>query len=235
MALPQLNSTPKYTMTIPSLKKEVRYRPYLVKEEKILMMAFESGDKTQTLNAVVDTIFSCLEDDVTLRPSSLTTFDVEYMFTQIRAKSVGEVAKIRIKCTHCGEFNDAEVDLEDIEMKVEKEPIIKLTDEVSLKMKYPSYKDLLSKDLEAQDQLKLGFEMITDCIESIMTEDTQHLVRDQSKSEMENFIESLTTDQFGKITAFLNNIPRMTKVHEFKCVKCGEDNTVKLEGMSDFF
>jgi len=235
MALPKLNATPKYELTIPSLNIPVRYRPYLVKEEKVLMMSFESGDKKATLNAVVDTIFSCLEENNNIRPDSLTTFDVEYMFTQIRAKSVGEVARIKVKCTHCDHYNDQEVDLESVQVEVPKQNIIELTDDISIKMKYPSYKILVSKDLESDKQIELGFEMLAECIDTIMTQEEQFIVKDQTKEELQEFIESFTTEQFEKIVNFLNGIPKMEKVLEFNCVSCGEENKVKLEGMSDFF
>jgi hypothetical protein len=235
MALPKLNAVPKYELTIPSLGKQVKYRPYLVKEEKVLMMSFESGDKRATLNAVVDTIFSCLEENNGISPSSLTTFDVEYMFTQIRAKSVGEVARIRVKCNHCEHFNDQEVDLESVGVDIPKTNVIDLTEDISIKMKYPSYKVLITKDLESENQIELGFDMITECIESIRTADEQFIVKDQSKEELQEFIESFTTDQFEKIVNFLNTMPKMEKVLEFNCISCGEENKVKLEGMSDFF
>ena len=96
MALPKLNDSPKYEMVIPSLKQTVRYRPYLVKEEKVLLMAFESNDSSQAMNAIIDTILVCIDEDV--KRETLTTFDVEYMFTQIRSKSVGETSKVNVKC-----------------------------------------------------------------------------------------------------------------------------------------
>ena len=235
MSLPKLNATPKYELTIPSLNKPVRYRPYLVKEEKVLMMSFESGDKKATLNAVVDTIFSCLEENNGINPNSLTTFDVEYMFTQIRAKSVGEVARIKVKCNSCGHYNDQEIDLESVQVEVPKENIIELTEDISIKMKYPSYRILITKDLESEKQIELGFDMIAECIDTIMTPEEQFVVKDQPKEELQEFIESFTTDQFEKIVNFLNGIPKMKKVLEFTCVSCNEDNKVKLEGMSDFF
>lgn len=235
MALPKLNATPKYELTIPSLNKPIRYRPYLVKEEKVLMMSFESGDKKATLNAVVDTIMSCLEENNDINPNALTTFDIEYMFTQIRAKSVGEVARIRVKCNHCEHFNDQEVDLETIQIEVPKENIIGLTEDISIKMRYPSYKILVTKDLDSENQIELGFDMISECIESIRTPEEQFIVKDQPKEELQEFIESFTTDQFEKIVNFLNTMPKMEKVLEFNCASCKEDNKVKLEGMSDFF
>ena len=106
MALPKLNDAPKYEIAVPSTGQKVRYRPYLVKEEKVLMLAMESQDQRSALNAIVDTIESCVQDD--LNTKDLTTFDVEYLFTQIRSKSVGETAKIGVTCTHCDQQNEIE-------------------------------------------------------------------------------------------------------------------------------
>lgn len=235
MALPKINGTPKFIMNIPSTGKQVRYRPYLVKEEKVLILAFESGDKVQTLNAVVDTIASCLEDGHGVDINKLTTFDVEYMFTQIRSKSVGEVAQLRVKCTECDTFNDQEVDLETITVDVPKASVIKITDDISIKMKYPPYVELIKKDIQSGNQVELGFEMIRECMESIMTDEENFLVKDHDPKDLEEFIESLTSEQFEKMTNFLAEIPTMKKELNFKCVSCGHDNHVMLEGMSDFF
>jgi hypothetical protein len=118
MALPKLNDTPKYDIVIPSTDKKVRYRPYLVKEEKVLMMAMESQDMNAILNAVVDTITACVQEPV--EKDKLTIFDVEYMFTQIRAKSVGETSKVGIKCKHCETSNEVGIDVSSIKINVPK-------------------------------------------------------------------------------------------------------------------
>ena len=141
MALPRVNSSPKYDTMIPSLNKTVHYRPYLVKEEKVLMMALESNDNKQMLNAVVDTIQSCVTEDI--EREKLTSFDVEWLFTKIRSKSVGETSKVSIKCESCDTENEVTIDLNQLKLTEIKEPeVIKLTDQISIKMKYPKYDQL---------------------------------------------------------------------------------------------
>lgn len=236
MALPQLNATPKYSMTVPSLGKEVRYRPYLVKEEKILMMASEAGDQKQLFLAVLETTMACLEQGHGINPNDLTTFDIEYMFTKIRSKSVGEVAKIRVKCVECKTFNDMEVDLEDLRLDIPKAPIIEMSPEISLKMRYPSYKSIMAKDLyEGGDKLKLGFEVIAESIESILLPEEQLLLKDHTEEEIQAFIGGLSGEQFAKISSWVSEIPRVNKDIEFDCLSCEHHNSLKLEGMSDFF
>jgi hypothetical protein len=235
MALPKLNDTPKFITKVPSTGKQVRYRPYLVKEEKVLIMAFESGDKAQTLRAVAETIDACLEEGSGVDVSTLTTFDIEYLFTQIRAKSVGEVAQIRVKCTSCDVYNDQEVDLESVDVEGGKEQTIKINDKISVKMKYPTYEWVIGQDFASDDQVTLGFDMIQECMEAILTEEERFLIKDASKEEVTEFIESLTSEQFKKISSFLSDMPTMKKILEFDCVSCNEHNKVVLEGMSDFF
>ena len=134
MPLPIVNEVPRYTLTVPSTKKEFRYRPFLVKEQKVLLIALESQDNKQILSSIVDTISSCIDEDIDL--SSLTTFDVEYMFTRIRAKSVGETSKIIVKCSECEADNEHEVQLDQITVDVpDKIQNIQLNDKYTLKLK----------------------------------------------------------------------------------------------------
>lgn len=239
MALPKLNDTPKYQMVVPSTGKTVRYRPYLVKEEKILMMAFEGGDVKQSLSAVADVIICCLEENSGVQKNKLTTFDVEYMFTQIRAKSVGELSDILIACrgTECKHKSPVKVDLEKVRVTgLDKSTIIELTPEISVQMTYPSYKLILTKDL---DQLETNpemiYDLIVDCIEAILTEDNRILAKDESREELVNFVESFTSSQSNKMQQFFSDIPTMQQEITFNCEKCLKENQITLSGMSDFF
>ena len=147
MALPKLNDKPKYELTVPSTGTKIRFRPYLVKEEKILMLAMESEDKKATVNAIVDTIMACVDGDE-IDENKLTSFDVEYMFLNIRAKSVGEVSKLRVLCQDDGKtYANVEIDLNEIQVTVNDEHTnkIELTDEMGVIMKYPSI-DSFSKN-----------------------------------------------------------------------------------------
>jgi hypothetical protein len=235
MALPKLNDTPKYDIVIPSQNKKVKYRPYLVKEEKVLMMAMESQDMNAILNAVVDTITACVQNDI--EKDKLTIFDVEYMFTQIRAKSVGETSKVGIKCKHCETSNEIAIDVSSIKIDVPKiSNTIELTSEITLEMKWPSYDDLISLGIkDTKSMAQNAFAMIGKCIAAIHTNDERISTKDVPSEELEEFIDSMTKDQFQKVSAYIEQMPRLIHNVDFNCVSCGETNNIKLEGMSDFF
>lgn len=233
MALPKLNDTPKYTIEVPSTGKQVRYRPYLVKEEKVLMMAFETGDQKQSLSAIVDTLKSCIEDNIDV--NTLTTFDIEYLFTQIRSKSVGETATVLLRCTECDHKNESDIDIGSVKVNVppNDSKIIQLTDDISLEMKYPSFSDIQSNDLSG-DELNVGLALVSSCIDAILTPEERVSTKDASKAEVIEFIESMTQDQFKKVGEFLEGMPAMTHVVDFNCQSCGTENKVILKGMQDF-
>lgn len=235
MALPKLNDTPKYQLTIPSTQKQVRFRPYLVKEEKVLLMAFESGDEKATLGAVLDTIESCVEDRI--QRNKLTTFDVEYMFTQIRAKSVGEKSKVGISCEECNYSNDLEIDLEKVHVNQPKDKInlIKLNEDISVEMRYPSYHNLSDVNINLEGSSEGAYKLVSKCIEAIRTSDERIMVDDEPVQDLEDFLESMTSGQFMKLAEFLKTMPRTTYDLNFTCIECGHVNDKKLEGMQNFF
>lgn len=234
MALPKLNDTPSYSMIVPSTGKEVLYRPYLVKEEKILLMAFEANDEKQAMRAMVDVIDSCVKNGVDAK--SLTTFDVEHMFTQIRAKSVGEKANIGIKCSSCEASNEIEIDLGTLNVtKNELGNVIELTDDISVEMRYPSFlemSDAVGVDLKESE---FAYDTITKCIGAIVTEDERYDADDVSKKELTEFVEGLTSAQFIKLGEWLQEMPKLSHTVTFKCNKCEADNEHILEGMQSFF
>lgn len=235
MALPQLNSTPSYRITIPSLGKKTTFRPFLVKEQKALLIAYETQDKTDMVRAITRTIHACIEEPI---EETLTTFDVDYLFTQIRAKSVGEVVDLSIKCEECNASNDISVELDDIQMTHETQSdLIKLTDEVSLKMRYPSYDDFLSNEklLDTESMTESLMELIMVCLDSVLTEEERFSIKDESKEDVVNFIDSMTSDQFERVTEFVQNMPAISKDIEFTCVSCKHENKRTLQGMDDFF
>ena len=235
MALPQLNSTPSYRITIPSLGKKTTFRPFLVKEQKALLIAYETQDKTDMVRAITRTIHACIEEPI---EETLTTFDVDYLFTQIRAKSVGEVVDLSIKCEECNASNDISVELDDIQMTHETQSdLIKLTDEVSLKMRYPSYDDFLSNEklLDTESMTESLMELIMICLDSVLTEEERFSIKDESKEDVVNFIDSMTSDQFERVTEFVQNMPAISKDIEFTCVSCKHENKRTLQGMDDFF
>lgn len=238
MALPKLNDSPIYNLTIPSSKKRVKFRPYLVKEEKVLMMAAESGDLKQAANAVIDTVIACLSDPVSKQ--ELSTFDVEYMFTQIRSKSVGENIEFNMPCEECDVKTDVNLSLSDLKVKVPTKwnAPITLTPEVSVEMKFPSYSELVDTDVLTEEGAvgtETAFKLAAKCINAIVHNDERYLAEDSSEEEMIEFLESMDTKQFEKVLKFINNIPKLTHTLEWNCVGCGEKKMEVLEGLNSFF
>ena len=233
MALPKLNSTPQYSCVIPSTKETLNYRPYLVKEEKILMIAFETGDQKAALNAIINTLEACVDGAV--KVSQLTTFDVEYLFTQIRSRSVGENATILVPCTSCGHKNEVELELTSIEIEYPEnvQTKVQITDDVAVEMKYPSYSDVLSMDFDG-DQTEMGMQILCQSIDAILTEEERVSTKDVSPKEVLEFIESMTSDQFKKMSDFLESLPSLKKDIKQPCLGCGETVERTLKGISDF-
>lgn len=232
MALPKLNSTPSYQTTVPSTGQKVTYRPYLVKEEKVLMIAFETGDQKAALRAVVDTLDACITEDINAK--QLTTFDIEFLFTQVRSKSVGEVASIMIPCSGCTHKNEVDINLADIEVNVsDTSNVFEITPSISVEMQYPSYSTVVDMDFEG-NETEVGFALLTKCLSAILTEDERIDTKDVSEQEVTEFIESMTGDQFKIVSGFLQNMPALQKEVEFGCEKCGESNKTLLKGINDF-
>lgn len=232
MALPKLNDTPQYELVVPSTGNAVRYRPYLVKEEKVLLLAFETQDQKQMMRAMVDTIDACVSETIDKR--SLTTFDVEYMFLQIRGKSVGESATVGLKCGNCEHVEEVQIGLSDIAVtKINKSNVIELTPDISIEMKYPSFMDVADVVDEDKKESAIAFDMIEKSIAAVLTEEER--ITEFSKKEVTDFVESMTSEQLEKISEFVREIPSLQKEVDYKCSKCGEDNHIKLEGISDFF
>ena len=234
MALPKLNDSPKYEMVIPSSKQTVRYRPYLVKEEKVLLMAFESNDSSQAMNAIIDTILVCVDENI--KRETLTTFDVEYMFTQIRSKSVGETSKVNVKCEKCETLNAVTINLAEVELdtpeSVNNE--IELTPEVSIELSYPSADSLISIDKEATQAEKI-LATIVASIDVIKTEEERVSTKDVTKKEVEEFVDGMTGEQFSNLAEYVKDIPTLKENVEFVCENCGHNNSRELVGFTDFF
>jgi len=235
MALPKLNDKPKYELVIPSTKQKVKFRPYLVKEEKVLMLAMESQDQIQIFEAIADTIEACVVGDID--KNMLTTFDIEYMFVKIRTKSVGESIKLSPHCGECEAENEISIGLDDIVVVIpEKNDTIKISDDINIKMRWPSFLSVLSDDVvNDKSETEQTFKMISKCIESVMTEDENMMFKDEPKKDQMEFIESLNNEQFKEIRDFVEKMPSLEHDASYKCNACGHDNELKLKGMSDFF
>ena len=236
MALPQLNDQPKYDLVIPSTKQKVKFRPFLVKEEKVLLMALETQDQSIILNTVVDTIKACVDEEI--NPKKLTTFDVEYSFLQIRSKSVGETAKLNFECSECQNKNEVVVKIDDIQIEVPQlENIIKINDEISVEMQWPSFISVLGDDklINSDSTVDQMFALIRSSIAAIMTNEDRYSTADHTPEELNAFIESMNAEQFGKIRTYVEQMPRLQHEIEFVCTGCSSPNTHLVEGMQNFF
>lgn len=234
MALPKLNDAPKYEVIIPSTKQEIRFRPFLVKEQKILLMALETKDEKSVLSAITDTLTSCIIDDINI--SRLTSFDVEYLFTQIRAKSVGETANMIFKCTECEAENEVDLKLDDIKIEVPiKDMSVKLNDEYTIDMKYPTYLAMLNEEAAAETDVDRIYNTLILCLDKLRTSEEVIEFSTESKKDIMNFVEQLSTVQFEKIMNFVNNIPTLKHELVFNCSSCKHDNRAILQGINDFF
>jgi hypothetical protein len=235
MALPKLD-VPRYETKLPSTGEKVIYRPYLVKEERILMLALESNEQTQMVRAIKDVISSCT--DGVINVDKITMFDLEFMFMKLRSKSVGETTEVSVPCTECETRNPIVVDLEKLTIDVPKDKLakrIKLTDTVGVMMRYPTVNELIQIEADEDTQINTIFKLITICIESIYSGDELFDTKDQSEQELKEFIESLNSDQFNEIKKFVENMPT-AKIHAvFDCSQCKTHNDVEVKGLGNFF
>lgn len=236
MPLPKVES-PKFDLTVPSSSARIQYRPYLVKEEKILMMAMESDDTNQMIRAVKDVISSCVETDG-FDVNELALFDLEYIFTQLRSKSVGESATVGVKCKECDVKNDVDVQLDKVYVDVPStdKKTIKLTDTIGVTLKYPSVNaTVVAQGDTNKSNVERIFDLIVACIDSIYTQDEVFDASEQSEQELKDFIESLNTKQFNKIREFVETIPSASIDVDFMCTSCGKNNSFNIKGLGNFF
>ena len=233
MRLPVIN-TPTYELVVPSTKETLVYRPFLVKEEKILLMAMEEEKDTQLNRALKQVVNNCTFEKVDV--GKLPLFDLEYIFLRIRAKSVGEVAKIQVLCEDDGEtYVPIEVDLESIEVEFQEDHTtkIELTDEIGIEMGYPTFEFLNFKADETEvNQL---FDIIGSSIERVYEGETVYEKADFSKKDLKVFLESLTSEQFLKVQKFFETMPRLRHKIEVVNPKTKKKNEITLEGLQAFF
>ena len=236
MALPKLNNTPKYPVVMPSTKQEVQIRPFVVKEEKILLIAMESQDPRQIANSILDTVTSCIIEDVDDR--TLTSYDVEYLFLQIRSKSVGSMSKVMMKCKECESDTEVVVNIDEIKIDGEVLPKkIKITDDIVLEMKQPTYRDIAKNEnvVGQGNNMDRIFALIHESIDAVQTEDERISFSDVPHGEAIEFLESMTTEQFTKIREYMEKMPAIKHTVDWDCQHCGTHNTITLEGMQSFF
>ena len=236
MALPKID-VPRYPVILPSTGKKYTMRPYLVKEEKVLLLALESQDPAQIALAVRNLITGCIDDKLNL--DDCPSFDIEKLFLELRGISVGETIALTPKCQAegCEEINPTEINIKDITLK-DYDPnahIIKLTDSVGVTMRYPSLDLINDVGLDKFDSIDGVMELVVGCVKTIFDDDNVYDTSNESKQEITDFIESLTSDQFGNIQQFFTNTPALEYNLEFDCKKCEHHNSIKLRGLSSFF
>ena len=235
MALPILE-TATYELTLPSADVVVKYRPFLVKEEKVLLQALESNDDVEIKNAIIDIVSTCTFGQVNAK--ALPTFDLEYVFLQVRSKSVGEIAKIRLLCPDDKEtYVTKEVDLSKVEVQVDDEHTneIKISDTIKMIMKYPTI-DTVDPKLNIKGmKTQQVFDMITGCIHSIIDGEKEHFVKDYTKDELNKFIESLDRKSFDKLNKFFDTMPQLRHEIEVENPKTKVKSKIVLKGAQDFF
>jgi hypothetical protein len=235
MALPQIN-TPVYELTIPSNGKKIKYRPFVVKEEKILLLALESEDEQEITNAIVQIINNCVQSKVDI--DDLSTFDIEYIFLNIRAKSVGEVLEFSITCPDDG-VTQVEVDINIDDIKVIKEKAHTDTIEIGngyfVKMKYPTLNYVLKKTNKGKSPIENTFEYAVDCIDQIYNNEEVWDSTDNTKEEMAGWVETLTSDQYQKLQQFFNTMPKLKHTVTIVNPKTKVKSDVTIEGLANFF
>jgi hypothetical protein len=234
MALPILESS-KYTTTVPSTGKTIEYRPFLVKEEKILLIAQESNDSAQMFSAMKEIIRSCTFEKLDI--NGITSFDLEYIFMKLRAKSIGEISDINLECSECKHPNPISIAIDEIEVNIDPETskTIMLTDSVGVTMRYIRVKDmdLLSDDNKPQSEIINNIVMAS--IESIFDADNVYPSDKSTPAELTTFINSLTRAQMSKIESFIESTPKLQKDVTFDCIQCKHKNNINISGTQSFF
>lgn len=236
MALPVINA-PTYQFTVPSTKQVVKFRPFLVREEKSLLIAQQSEDEAVMLNTLKDVIKSCTFG--ALDVEKLALFDIEFIFTQLRAKSVGEISELIFSCNECNDpkaKTKVQVNLTELEVTFNKEhsPDILLYGDVGMKMKYPSL-SLINKINGAAGDMGAIFDVIIECIDFIYDDNGVYPAAEQSKAELEQFINGLTQEQFKKVQLFFETMPRLEKTLKFDCPVCAHHHEYTIRGIDGFF
>ena len=235
MALPILE-TATYELTLPSADIKVKYRPFLVKEEKVLLQALESNDDVEIKNAICDIVSTCTFGQVNAK--AIPTFDLEFIFLQVRSKSVGEIANIRLKCPDDNEtYVTHKIDLSKVDVEVDDKHSNEITvnDNVKIIMKYPTIDTVDPKLSVSGMKTQQVFDMITSCIHSIIEGEKEHNVKDYSSEDLNKFIESLDRKAFDKLNKFFETMPQLRHEIEVENPKTKVKSKVVLKGAQDFF
>ena len=241
MPLPKIN-TPTYELTLPSNRKKIKYRPFLVREEKILVLAFESEDQKQITDAIVQIIGDCLitkNIDVTKLP----TFDIEYLFLNVRSKSVGETVEVNVTCPDDGKTKvETSINIDDIKVVKDKNHkfIIQLDDKYSMKLKYPTLDQFVENNFdfemaEPKESVSAAMSMLSTCIDMIYDQEESWDASESTKEELDEFIDQLNTKQFQEVEQFFRTMPKLSHKLKVKNPQTGVESEVILEGLASFF
>jgi len=239
MPLPKIN-TPTYELELPSTGKKIKYRPFLVKEEKVLLLALESEDMKQISNGIVQILNDCILTRG-VKVESLATFDIEYLFLNVRAKSVGETVEVNVTCPDDGETTvEMEIEIDSIKIQKNKDHknIIKLDDKYSMKLRYPSFDQFIDNNFEVNQDVSdvnKSLDMITSCIEMVYDEEESWSASDCSKKELVEFVDQLNSKQFKQIEIFFTTMPKLSHTIAVKNPNTGVESEVVLEGLASFF
>ena len=237
MSLPKIN-VPEYTLVVPSTDEEVKFSPFLVKEEKVLLIAQETGGEQSLYNAIKNLVNSCCFGKIDI--DALPLFDIEYIFIQIRAKSVDEIAEVMVICPDDGETEvKVKVDLTKLQVQMDEKhnPRIELTDNIGVLMTYPNLASVLSmkKELEEESNVNNMFQMIQDCMYQIWQDEETFDVTDYTDKDKQEFLDSLNHEQFEKLQVFFETMPALKHELEVTNPKTQVKSKVVLEGMDSFF
>lgn len=240
MALPKID-VPTYEIELPVSKKKIKFRPFLVKEQKNLLMAMESSDSVTVQQAISDILNNCtLTDNINI--DKLPIVDIEYYFLQLRSKSVGEVVESKYRCNNvvedkeCGNIMEHNLDLTSIKVQQDESVSseIQLTDKLTIKMKYPQF-GIVKDSLMLEDINEVTFNMISQSIEYIYDGEQFYYDHEAQPGEMLEFVEGMNQDQFAKVEKFFNNLPKLKKDIDLTCSKCGFKHKIAVEGLENFF
>lgn len=242
MPLPKI-ATPIYELVLPSNKKQIKYRPFLVKEEKILILAMESNDSDQITNAVKNVLKDCILTRG-IKIDSLPSFDIEYLFLNIRSKSVGESVELSVTCPDDGETQvDVTVNIDEIQVNVPEDHTteIKIDDKISLKMKYPSLQEFIANNFDfsqknnKEDAIDKSFEVVASCVDMVYTSEESWSSSDMTKKELVEWLQTMDSNQFEGIENFFNTMPKLSHTLKIVNPKTKVESEVTLEGLSSFF
>lgn len=239
MALPKID-VPTYNLELPVSKKKIKFRPFLVKEQKNLLMAMEAGDSETIHNAIRDILNNCtVTPDVNI--DELPIVDIEYYFLQLRGKSVGEIVESRYRCNNivdertCNNIMEENVNIGEIEVDIPAiSPEIQINDNLVVKFKYPQF-GMVKNAINYTDEIDLTFNMIAQSIESVFDGEQYYYAKEQTPQELMEFVESLNQEQFSKIENFFENLPKLKKTLDITCKKCGYQHKIDVEGIESFF